>query len=84
MFKIALIHMAAFILSMPTNAKAFDYDVDMPYSGDPKMEMIRVRIDNCTTKFLIDKKDFEKFSKDSEEMMKLVKKAIARANTGCK
>jgi hypothetical protein len=67
-----------------TAMAAWDVDVDMPPSGDPKVEMIRVTINDCVTKFKIPKKEFEKFSKNNDAMDQLVKLAIKNTNSGCK
>lgn len=74
---------AILLLITPNCAKAFEYEVDMPNSGDPSMEMIRIKIDSCETKFKIKKKDFESFSNNPKALKELVKKAIDRANSGC-
>jgi len=71
------------ILMMPAIASAFEYDVDMPNSGDPKIQLIRITIDSCQTKFKVKKADFEKFSENPAALTKLVKLAIENANSGC-
>lgn len=84
--KIAItVYVAAAILLLmtPNCARAFEYEVDMPNSGDPSMEMVRIKIDSCETSFKIKKKDFESFSDNPEALKQLVKKAIDRANSGC-
>lgn len=85
MIRIVMIYaLAAALALIPLHSKAFDeVDVDMPNSGNPKTEMIRITIDKCVTKFEIDKKDFEKFSNDPEQMKKMVKAAIKRTANGC-
>lgn len=73
----------AMLLLISSGAYAMDYDVDMPNSGDPKFELIRVTIDGCETKFKIKKQDFNKFSKNDDAMDQLVQKAIEHSKTGC-
>jgi hypothetical protein len=68
---------------LSTTAQAMDYDVDMPNSGDPKFQMVRVVIDGCETKFKIKNEDFNKFSKNDEAMDQLIQKAIQHSKSGC-
>lgn len=85
MVKIAMIHVvAAFIVLFSVRANAsFEYDVDMPNSGDPKMQMIRINVNGCDSKFLIEKDKFEEFSKDKQKLQQLVKRAIEQSTNGC-
>lgn len=64
-------------------ATAFDYDVDMPTSPDPKVQLIRVTVDDCKTLFKVKKEDFDKFATNSSAVTQLVKKAIERSSSGC-
>ena len=77
------IYAAALMLAIPNCANAFEYEVDMPNSGDKRFEMIRVKINNCDTKFLIKKEEFESFTKNSKALQQLVQKALQREATGC-
>lgn len=67
----------------PSIASAFSYEVDMPNSNDPSYEMIRIKIDNCESKFKIKKSEFRELSDNPDILKKLVKKAIQRSSNGC-
>ena len=84
MTKALLVHTIALLVwVIPTKSLAFEYEVDMPNSGDRRFEMIRIKIDECETKFLIPKEGFENFSKNKQALKDLVKKALERHATGC-
>lgn len=68
-------------------ANAFEYEVDMPNSGNPQYEAIRVSVDGCDTIFKINKKEFPAFRArmhDDPSIVKdMVNKAITRSKNGC-
>lgn len=70
------------VLLVSSYARA-DVDVDMPASGDQKLEIIRVSIDGCETLFKIKKEDFKRFSNNDAAMDELVAKANEHARSGC-
>ena len=78
-------HVAAFMLAtMPICADAFsDYDVDWT-SNNSKESILRITIDNCTTKFTVKNEDLERFTTNSEALADAIKKSIERASSGCK
>jgi hypothetical protein len=80
-----LIYVLAFLLAtMPKCANAFsDYDVDWT-SNNSKESILRITIDNCTTKFTVKNEDLDKFTKNREALTSAIKKAIERSNSGCK
>lgn len=80
---IVAIHIIAIAMATCSNANALEYDVDMPNSGDAKIQVIRITIEGCETKFKVKTEDFEKFSKNEDAMTDLVKKAVSRSATGC-
>jgi hypothetical protein len=89
MMKIIVIHVATLmLLFIPIKSKAFEYEVDMPNSGDPRYEAIRISIDGCNTYFKIPKKDLDSFVKAMLDRplisQDMVKQAIKRRKNGCK
>jgi len=89
MKKTILIHLAALLLALlPLKALAFDYEVDWPTSGNGK-HTLAITIDGCETRFIIEGKDLETFTKkvhDNENgfTTDMIAKARKRAETGCK
>lgn len=82
--KIAMIHLVAIaIVSFCVHAEAMEYDVDMPGSGQRDMEMIRITVEGCESKFFIKKENFEKVTSNPAEMKEMAKQAIKKAARGC-
>lgn len=78
------VYVLALCLALPRCANAFDdYDVDWT-SNNSKESILRVTIDKCTTKVTVKNEDLEKFRKNADVLAEIVKKAIERANSGCK
>lgn len=78
------IYLAAFIMSIPNCANAFqEYDVDWT-SNNSRESILRVTIDKCTTKFTVKNDELDKFTKNKEALSDALKKAIERAASGCK
>lgn len=87
-FKIAMIHLLAFLLACaPFKAAATsfnDYEVDWPSSPEKGVHVLRITIDGCTTLFKIKDKDFYDFAENKQAVTDALKKAIARTDSGCK
>lgn len=86
--KIILIYLVSLlIVSWPFKAEAFDYDVDFPTSGNGK-HVMAITINGCETRFSIEDKNLEAFSKkvndDDKTREQLINAALKRANNGCK
>lgn len=84
MFKIVAIHMFAFLLAL--EAEAVDYDVDMPPSNDPKVQIIRVNVGGCDTIFKVPTDKLEEFNKNlkSAEKARMIGEAFKHYQSGCR
>ena len=80
---LAYVALVLLMSSLPLKALAFDYDVDWT-STNSKESILRITIDSCTTKFTVKNEDLEKFKDNADALTQAVKKAIERANDGCK
>lgn len=82
--KTIIIYVTALLLVLiPFRALAFDYDVDWT-STNSKESILRITIDECTTKFTVKNEDLEKFQNNADALTQAVKKSIERAHSGCK
>lgn len=75
------------MIMVAANAKADfadDYDVDWPPSNERGVHVLRIVISDCKTLFKIKDEDFYDVTLNEEALMKALRKAIARAHSGCK
>lgn len=60
-----------------------DYDVDWPPSNEKGIHVLRIVIGECKTLFRIKDEDYYDVVSNEKAITQALKKAIARAHTGC-